>query len=156
LFLGDGSFLFDRVMALPITKFFGRREMTKGFLVCVVLGGALLAVSSLQGHHSLAGTYDLKKTVRGTGPVQKIAFTNPHGALTIEIKDEKGVAKNWVLTTGSSNVLTNAGISATGPGRLKPGDVITVSFNPAMNGNPLGFLRSMALPNKSEVQFVVE
>lgn len=86
--------------------------------------------------------------------VLKVAFTNPHGALTIEIKNGEGVAKSWVLTTGSINVLVNAGISATGPERLKAGDVIEVSFNPAVNGASLGFLRSMTLPGKKEVEFI--
>lgn len=85
--------------------------------------------------------------------VQKVAFTNPHGALTIEIKDKDGVAKTWVLTTGSINVLVNAGVSATGPKRLKAGDVIQVSFNPSINGSSLGFLRSMTLPDKTEATF---
>lgn len=128
--------------------------MTKRLLAGVVLCGALLAASSLQAHHSLAGVYDLNKTERATGVVQKVAFTNPHGALTIEIKDGEGVAKTWILTTGSINVLTNAGVSATGPNRLKAGDVIQVSFNPAQNGSSLGFLRSMTLPDKKEVEFV--
>jgi hypothetical protein len=127
--------------------------MTKRFLAGVVVSGVLLAVGSLQAHHSLAGTYDLKKTERATGVIQKVAFTNPHGALTVEIKDEQGVAKAWTLTTGSINVLTNAGVSATGPNRLKAGDEITVSFNPAMNGSNLGFLRSMTLPDKTEAEF---
>ena len=48
---------------------------------------------------------DLKVTERATGVVQRVAFTNPHGALTIEIKNAEGVAKPWVLTTGSINVL---------------------------------------------------
>jgi hypothetical protein len=128
--------------------------MTKRFLAGAVLGTALLAASSLQAHHSLAGTYDLKKVERATGVVQKVAFTNPHGALTIEIKDKDGAVKAWILTTGSINVLTNAGISATGPNRLKAGDTITVSFNPATNGSSLGFLRSMVLPDKTEAEFV--
>ena len=91
--------------------------MTKRFWAGVIVFGALLAVGSLQAHHSLAGTYDLNKTERATGVIQKVAFTNPHGALTIEIKDREGVAKAWTLTTGSINVLTNAGVSATGPNR---------------------------------------
>lgn len=127
--------------------------MTKRFWAGVVVCGALLAVGPLQAHHSLAGTYDLNKTERATGVVQKIAFTNPHGALTIEIKDKEGVVKAWVLTTGSINVLTNAGVSATGPNRLKAGDVIQVSFNPSKNGSNLGFLRSMTLPDKTEAEF---
>jgi hypothetical protein len=134
--------------------FFRGHEMTKRFWAGVVVCGALLAASSLQAHHSLAGVYDLNKTERATGVVQKVAFTNPHGALTIEIKNKEGVAKVWVLTTGSINVLTNAGVSATGPNRLKAGDVIQVSFNPAQNGSNLGFLRSMTLPDKTEAEFV--
>ena len=128
--------------------------MTKRFLAGVVLCGTLLAVGSLQAHHSLAGTYDLNKTERASGVVQKVAFTNPHGALTIEIKNKEGVAEAWTLTTGSINVLVNAGVSATGPNRLKAGDVIQVSFNPARNGSHLGFLRSMVLPDKTEAEFV--
>jgi hypothetical protein len=120
-----------------------------GVLVC----GALLAVGPLQAHHSLSGTYALNKVERASGVIQKIAFTNPHGALTIEIKDKDGVATVWVLTTGSINVLTNAGVSATGPNRLKAGDVITVSFNPTKNGSHLGFLRSMTLPDKTDAEF---
>jgi NADP-dependent 3-hydroxy acid dehydrogenase YdfG len=128
--------------------------MAKRFWAGVIVFGALLGVGSLQAHHSLAGTYDLNKTERATGMIQKLAFTNPHGALTIEIKDREGVAKTWILTTGSINVLVNAGVSATGPNRLKQGDVIQVSFNPAKNGSNLGFLRSMTLPDKKEVEFV--
>ena len=128
--------------------------MTKRFWACVVACGALLAASSLQAHHSLAGVYDLGKTERATGVVQQLKFTNPHGSLVIDIKNTEGVAKTWNLTTGSINVLTTAGVSATGPNRLKAGDVITVSFNPAKNGSTLGFLRSMTLPDKKEVEFV--
>ena len=127
--------------------------MTKRFWAGAVLCGALLAASSLQAHHSLAGVYDLKKTERATGVVQKLAFTNPHGALHIELKGSDGVAKVWQLTTGSSNVLTQAGITATGPGRLKGGDVVTVSYNPALSGTNIGFLRSITLPDKKEVDF---
>jgi len=128
--------------------------MTKRFWAGVIVFGALWAVGSLQAHHSLAGTYDLNKTERATGVIQKVAFTNPHGALTIEIKGQDGVAKAWVLTTGSINILVNAGLSATGPNRIKAGDVIQVSFNPAKNGSPLGFLRSMTLADNKEIEFV--
>ena len=127
--------------------------MNKRTFVAVVLLG-LIAASPLLAHHSLAGVFDLNKTERATGVVQKFAFVNPHGALHIEIKNAAGVAKVWQLTTGSANVLTNAGISATGPNRVKQGDTITVTFNPAINGSPLGFLRSMVLPDKKEVEFV--
>jgi hypothetical protein len=128
--------------------------MTKRLWAGVIVCGALLAASSLQAHHSLAGVYDLKKVERATGVVQKFAFTNPHGALHIAIKNAQGELKVWQLTTGSANVLTNAGVSATGPNRVKNGDEITVTFNPAINGATIGFLRSIVLPDKKEVEFV--
>ena len=115
---------------------------------------ALVAASPLLAHHSLAGVYDLKKVERATGVVQKFAFTNPHGALHIAIKNAQGEVKTWQLTTGSANVLTNAGVSATGPNRVKTGDEITVTFNPAISGATIGFLRSIVLPDKKEVEFV--
>ena len=121
--------------------------------VAVVLSG-LLAASPLLAHHSLAGVYDLNKVERATGVVQKFAFTNPHGALHIAIKDKQGEARVWQLTTGSANVLTNAGVTATGPNRVKHGDEITVTFNPALSGATIGFLRSIVLPDKKEVEFV--
>ena len=127
--------------------------MNKRTFVAVVLLG-LFAAGPLLAHHSLAGVYDLRKTERATGVVEKFAFTNPHGALHISIKSPQGEAKVWQLTTGSANVLTNAGVSATGPNRVKAGDEITVTFNPAISGATIGFLRSIVLPDKKEVEFV--
>ena len=127
--------------------------MSKRLLVGIGICGALLATSSLQAHHSLAGVYDLNKVEKASGVVQKFAFVNPHGALYIEIKNTAGVAKLWHLTTGSANVLTSAGISATGPNRVKTGDTIAVTFNPALSGAPVGFLRSMTLPNQKTAEF---
>jgi hypothetical protein len=128
--------------------------MTKRLLAGIVVCGALLAAGPLQAHHSLAGVYDLNKIERATGIVQKFAFVNPHGALHISIKNAKGEAQVWQLTTGSANVLTNAGVSATGPDRVKSGDTIEVTFNPALSGATIGFLRSIVLPGKKEVEFV--
>ena len=128
--------------------------MSKRFVAAVFVYAALVAVGSLQAHHSLAGVYDLKKVERATGVVQKFAFTNPHGALHISLKNAQGEVKVWQLTTGSANVLTNAGVTATGPNRVKAGDEITVTFNPAINGATIGFLRSIVLPDKKEVEFV--
>ena len=126
--------------------------MNKRTPVGVALLALIVAVPVL-AHHSLAGVYDLNKVERATGVVQKFAFTNPHGALHIAIKDKQGEVKVWQLTTGSANVLTNAGVSATGPNRVKNGDEITVTFNPALNGATIGFLRSIVLPDKKEVGF---
>ena len=142
-----------RVALFADYEFFWRLTVNKRTFLAVVLLG-LIAASPLVAHHSLAGVYDLNKVERATGVVQKFAFTNPHGALHIAIKNAAGEAKVWQLTTGSANVLTNAGVTATGPNRVKNGDTIEVTFNPAINGATIGFLRSIVLPGKKEVEFV--
>ena len=69
-------------------------------LGCVVLCGWLMAGVALQAHHSLAATYDIRKESEMSGVVVKVAFTNPHGALHLEVKNPDGTKTVWVLTTG--------------------------------------------------------
>ena len=49
--------------------------MIKRTLGCVALFG-LMASSSLQAHHSLAGVYDMKKEMEMSGSVEQIKFVN--------------------------------------------------------------------------------
>jgi hypothetical protein len=117
----------------------------------------LMATVSLQAHHSIAGVYNVKKTEKAQGTIVNVKFTNPHGAMSIEVKNPAdGTAKVWVLTTGSANVLANLGISANGPNTVKAGDLVDFTYYPAINGSNLGFLRSITLPNKKEVEFEIQ
>lgn len=118
-------------------------------LSCVVLCG-LIASASLQAHHSLAATYDIRKESQLTGSVVKVAFTNPHGALTLDVKNPDGTKTEWVLTTGSANVLANLGIDSK---TIKAGDVVTVMIYGSRNGKPLGFMRRITLGDKRTFEF---
>lgn len=129
--------------------------MIKRTLGCVVLCG-LMASVSLQAHHSIAGVYNIKKTEKASGVIQKVSFTNPHGAMHIEVTNPDGSAKVWILTTGSANVLQSLGFGANGPNTVKAGDLVDFTYYPAINGSNLGFLRSITLPNKKEVEFQVQ
>ena len=106
----------------------------------LVFAGWLMAGVSLQAHHSLAGVYDMKGEKEVSGTLTKIQFVNPHGSMTIAVKDADGTTTDWVFTTGSATTLAERGI---GKGTLKAGETITAKFIPARNGNPLGFLKSV-------------
>ena len=101
--------------------------MIKRILVCVVLCGFMTA-GSLLAHHSLAGVYDMKKEMELSGSVESVKFVNPHGSLTVAVKNPDGTATNWVLTLGSATALAQRGIGKTGPNTLHNGDKITVKF----------------------------
>ena len=109
----------------------------------VVVCGCLMAGASLQAHHSLAGVYDMKAEKEIAGTLTQIKFVNPHGSLTITVKNTDGTATDWTFTTGSATTLADRGISKVGPTALKAGEPLTAKFIPARNGSPLGFLKSI-------------
>ncbi len=127
--------------------------MIKRTLVCVALFG-LMASGSLLAHHSLAGVYDMvgNKDKELEGSVESIKFVNPHGSLTIAVKNPDGTTTSWVMTLGSATGLAQRGIGKTGPNALHAGDNIKVRFLPARNGSPLGFLKSVTMPDGRVIQ----
>src|SRR6266702_4180752 len=125
--------------------------MIKRTLVWVVLCGFMTA-GSLLAHHSLAGVYDMKKDMELSGSVESVKFVNPHGSLSISVKNPDGSTTEWVLTLGSATALAQRGIGKTGPNALHAGDNISVKFLPARNGSPLGFLKTVIMPDGRVIQ----
>lgn len=126
--------------------------MVGRILGCVALCGWLMAGASLQAHHSLAGVYDMHKEAEVSGSVEKIQFVNPHGSLTLAVKNPDGTSTDWVFTLGSATSLAQRGIGKTGENALHAGDNISVKFIPARNGSPLGFLKSVTMPDGRVIQ----
>jgi hypothetical protein len=106
-----------------------------------------MAGASLQAHHSLAGVYDMKAEKELSGAVESVKFVNPHGSLTVAVKNADGTSTNWVMTLGSATALAQRGIGKTGPNALHAGDNVSIKFIPARNGAPLGFLKSVTFPD---------
>ena len=122
-------------------------KRTLGFVATV-----LAAAGLLQAHHSLAGVYDMKAEKELQGEVAQIKFSNPHGSLSLDVKDADGKTTEWVLTLGSATALAQRGIGKTGPNALHQGDKITVKFLPAKDGSPLGFLKTVIMPDGRVIQ----
>lgn len=120
-------------------------KRTFGYLA--LCGWLLTAVGTLQAHHSLAGVYDMRAEKELPATVTSVKFTNPHGALTVAVKNADGTSTQWVLTLGSATALAQRGIGKTGPNALHVGDEIKVKFRPAKDGSPLGFLLDVTMPD---------
>lgn len=126
--------------------------MVKRTSVYVALLGWLMTSGALLAHHSLAASYDVKKEMELSGEVQAIKFTNPHGSLTLLVKNADGTTTEWTMTLGSATALAQRGIGKTGPNALHPGDKITVKILGARDGSPLGFLKTVTYPDGHVVQ----
>ena len=119
-----------------------------------VLLGFLVAGVAVQAHHAVAGIYDLNKEVVLEGKLKKLNFVNPHASIVLTVADKKAKGKlvDWTLTTASVTTLTTQGFSK---GTIKPGDPLKVTILPAINGNPAGYIRRLALGDK-DFKFDVE
>jgi Family of unknown function (DUF6152) len=122
---------------------FAGAQMIRRALGCVVMIGGLMAGASLQAHHSTAGVYDPAKEGEVTGALAKLQFVNPHGSITVTVKNADGTTTDWTFTTGSATALAQRGITKVGPNALKIGEELTVTFTPARNGSPLGGLKTI-------------
>ena len=121
-----------------------------------MLCGWLLATGSLLAHHSLSAVYDIRASGQVTGVIKKVEFINPHGVMTLEVKNTDGTTTEWELTTGSANTLSSLGFGGDGPNTVVAGDVVTIRYFPARNGKPLGFIRSIPLEVDRTIEFEVE
>ena len=86
--------------------------MRKLALVGVVGIGVLLATVPGLAHHSFSAEFDFNKPVTLSGTLTKIAWTNPHGWLYVDVKDPDGTLVNWAVEMGGPNALLRQGLRA--------------------------------------------
>jgi hypothetical protein len=128
--------------------------MTKWTLRCVVLCGWLLSGAGLYAHHSLAGVYALGKEAKVTGAFKAFRLVNPHSMLKLDVKNPDGSITEWSIVGGGVTQLARLGIGKTGPNALRPGDEITVTHIPALDGkSPIGLLRAITYSDGHTVRF---
>ncbi|MBO9670989.1 MAG: hypothetical protein J7485_10765 [Sphingobium sp.] len=108
-----------------------------------VLGVALAGLQTASAHHSFA-MFDQSKKITVKGTVTEFQWTNPHSFLEIDTADAGGKKSHWSLELNSPNNLKRQGWSRNA---VKPGDVISVTFNPLRDGKPGGLFNSLVLPN---------
>ena len=130
--------------------------MNKSNLGSVILAGWLLVCGAALAHHSLASVYDIRGNGEVTGVIKKVEFINPHGVMTLDVAGADGTMTEWQMTTGSANTLASLGFGGEGPNTVIAGDVVTISYYPARNGKPLGFIRSITLPDQRTIELKIE
>jgi len=116
----------------------------------------VLASVSLYAHHSLAGVYALGKEEKVTGAFKAFRLVNPHSSLRIDVKGPDGQMVEWAIIGGSVQQIARLGLSRTneGPNALHPGDQITVTIVPALDGkSPVGLLRAITYADGHTLKF---
>jgi len=127
--------------------------MTKWTFGCVVLCVSLLAGASLRAHHSLAGVYALGKEAKVSGAFKAFRLVNPHSTMKLDVKGKDGTVVEWTFVGGSVQAIARLGLKS-GPNALKPGDEITVTIVPAIDGkSPVGLLSAITYADGHTIRF---
>jgi len=116
----------------------------KSAMVLLALGA--LAVPAI-GHHSFA-MFDMKKDVTTIGVVTDFRWTNPHAWMHVDVPGQ-GAKTNWAFEMTSPNNLVLSGWRRSS---LKPGDKVTVTYHPLLNGKPGGALVKVVLPDAKTLE----
>jgi hypothetical protein len=114
--------------------------MSRKYLLA--LATAALAVPAA-AHHSFA-MFDMEKDVTVVGSVTEFKWTNPHAFMMLDITGASGATSNWAVEMTSPNNLLNVGWRRSS---LKPGDRISVTYHPLINGKQGGALVRVKLAN---------
>jgi hypothetical protein len=93
--------------------------------------------------------YDEETRITVQATVAEFIWTNPHSWVYLNVTGENGETTEWVFETGPNGELTSRGWSAD---VLKPGDVITATFNPLKDGSTGGLLGIILLPDGREIR----
>lgn len=104
--------------------------------------------ATVRAHHSFAVHYDAKKTATVEGVAKSFRFTNPHGILELEAKDESGQVQQWTIETTAPVYMQRRGWSKN---TIKPGDHLVVEGYVAKDGSHLMRLRKVKLPDGTEL-----
>jgi len=102
------------------------RSKAAVLIVCILL----LSAAPVFAHHSVS-MYDMAHPTTVTGTVTKLDWTNPHGYIYVDVKNEQGQVDHWAIEIDSPNFLKHNGWTST---TVKPGDTITVELERARGG----------------------
>jgi hypothetical protein len=118
----------------------GRRAGCWRNAYCVAM---VVAASPAFAHHSFA-MFDSSKETSLQGTVKEFQWTNPHSFIELTAANQAGGTDLYSIELNSPNNLKRQGWKSTS---IKPGDKVTLVFNPLRDGSKGGLFINVTLPD---------
>ena len=97
-----------------------------GTVVVLVLSSTLLSA-----HHSITRLFDERRSLEITGVLTAFRFVEPHGLLSVVIRNHRGQSEMWRAETNGPTLLGRRGWTKDS---LRVGEAVTVEGFPARGG----------------------
>ncbi len=121
---------------------------TIGVALLVAMLVLSVGVTASYAHHAFGAIYESSKQVAFEQvTIVSVAWTNPHTRIAFDVTEENGNVIRWDTETGSPSALSRMGWLRNA---VKPGDVINVAVQPALDGTNRGHLFRVVLPDGTE------
>jgi hypothetical protein len=99
----------------------------------LILGfGLLVAAVPAMAHHAFSAEFDADKPITLKGKVTKIAWTNPHVWIYVNVQDEAGKLTNWGFEMGAPHQVQGRGWTRN---TVKVGDELVIVGSRARDGS---------------------
>ena len=116
-------------------------------LTPAVLLVAVFALGSVAYAHHGSASYSTQPTTLKDVTVTQVNWGNPHTLLFFDHKDAKGNVEHWIAEANSASTLSTSGWTKTA---IKYGDIVTVVFYAAKNGQTVGRVGKVVLADGRE------
>lgn len=104
----------------------------------------LLAAPPIFAHHAFSAEYDANRPITLKGSLTRVEWTNPHGWIYVDVKDDSGKPVNWAIEFGSPNAMLRRGLRKTD---FPDGIEVVIKGYRAKNGTPTINGTSVKLPD---------
>lgn len=102
-----------------------------------------LGASIATAHHAVQAQFDVNDVQSFTGTMTKVELINPHPYFHLDVEMPNGEIVNWSIESVALNALRRMGLLK----QLQVGLEYTVEYNPARNGETIGLMTAITLPN---------
>jgi hypothetical protein len=103
----------------------------------------LIGASVATAHHAVQAQFDVNDVQSFTGTMTKVELINPHPYFHLDVEMPNGEIVNWSIESVALNALRRMGLIK----QLQVGLDYTVEYNPARNGETIGLMTAITLPN---------